>query len=323
MTAPLNYDPLMDDENEEEYEDDYDDQSGSHSRPPLYTKDTLFQIIDWKPTLWWIPNKGDIDRVAKYLPAAPERRSFHNGRIKRFKEYFSAAAAAIQFLERLTSQKRAQVRKIVIQKDYTSIGLSQTHARGLVPYLLENPRLRIERRVDIWGTVLNPNSERSGDVRRCLEEVAAWIHEARMPWIMDLPTGSFSLVLHAPTKRASQLLCNAMIGAALWQEGAEELTRRRGEQWGVSVVDDFVDVIKAVVRGDVPVRFEADMGELWDIDKILREHSGQWPRTVGGRVAFFHFEMLDGGWEADRAEYMEEVERTDGMDGWDLMVAED
>ena len=94
-----------------------------------------------------------------------------------------------------------------------------------------------------------------------------------MPWIMDLPTGSFSLVLHGPNEEASQLLCNAMRQAAMWQDGAKELTRRGTMQGMTPIADDFVDVIKAVVRGDVPVRFEADMPKLWDRDKILREQS--------------------------------------------------
>ncbi|KAI4906908.1 hypothetical protein J4E90_010111 [Alternaria incomplexa] len=313
ITAPLDCDPPTD--GEDEYEDDYTDQSGSHSRQPLYTKDTLFQIIDWKPPLWWIPEKGDLDRIAKYVPAAPEPMKFHNGRFKRFKRYFSAAAAAIQFLERLTPQKRAQVRKIVIQENYTGLRLSQTHARGLAPYLLENPRLRIERRVNSWGTALVRNDERPYGIEYCLADVVAWIHEASMPWIMDLPTGSFSLVLHGPTEEASQLLCNAIIRAAIWQDGAEKLKLRTAP-----IVDDFVDIIKAVVRGDVPVRFEADMHELWDIDKILREHSGRWPCAVENRISFLHFDMPYAGWDAVRSEYMEEFVWTDRLDGWDLMV---
>ncbi|KAI4665201.1 uncharacterized protein J4E88_010526 [Alternaria novae-zelandiae] len=336
-SAPLDYDPVTDDEDESEDEDNDNDQGRSRSRPSVYTRDTLYQIIEWRPTYWWIPEKKDLDKVAKYVPPAPELGTRHNGRVKRFKRYFSAAAAAIQFLERLTPKKRAQVRKIVIQEDYaslgisqnhashTNLGLSQTHARGLVPYLLENPRLRIERRVDIWGTVLIPNRERSYGVERCLWDVATWIHEASMPWIMDLPTGSFSLVLHGPDERASELLCNAMRQAAMWQDGAEELTRRGTMQRMTPISDDFVDVIKAVVRGDVPVRFEAGVPELWDTDKILREQSDQWPYAVDRLrcVTVFHFGMHDGGWDSVRSEQMEEIEWTDGMVVRGLFETED
>ena len=132
---------------------------------------------------------------------------------------------------------------------------------------------------------------------------------------MDLPTGSLFLVLHGPTERDSQLLCNAMIRAAIWQDDAEKLKLRM-----TSIVDDFVDVIKAVVRDDVPVRFEADMHGLWDIDKILREHPGEWPYAVERRMSFLHFDMPYGGWDAVPSEYVEEFVWTDRMDGWDLMV---
>lgn len=116
-----------------------------------------------------------------------------------------------------------------------------------------------------------------------------------------------------------------MTKAAIWQDGAEELARRNGEKlqwWRSGGADDLVDIIKAMVRGDIPARFEADMGEVWDIEEILRNHEDDWPFSVRRIFAFRNFEEPDGGWEAARAGYFEEIDWVDRMEGWDLMVAE-
>ncbi|KAF7450867.1 hypothetical protein PtrSN002B_010000 [Pyrenophora tritici-repentis] len=142
---------------------------------------------------------------------------------------------------------------------------------------------------------------------------------------MGMLPDSFSLVLHGPSKEASQQLCDAMIRVAIWHDGAEELARREGEElqcWRDGIAEDFVDLMKSMIRGDVPARFGADMGEVWNIEEILRDHQGEWPASVSQVFALSNFEEPDGGWEAARAGYFEEVEWLDRMEGWNLMVAE-
>ncbi|PZC92379.1 reverse transcriptase [Pyrenophora tritici-repentis] len=173
---------------------------------------------------------------------------------------------------------------------------------GLVPFCVENPQLRVERR-----------------------NVAEWICETKYLRAMGMLPDSFSLVLHGPSKEASQQLCDAMIRVAIWHDGAEELARREGEElqcWRDGIAEDFVDLMKSMIRGDVPARFGADMGEVWNIEEILRDHQGEWPASVSQVFALSNFEEPDGGWEAARAGYFEEVEWLDRMEGWNLMVAE-
>jgi hypothetical protein len=83
-------------------------------------------------------------------------------------------------------------------------------------------------------------------------------------------------------------------------------------------------VIKEMVRGNIPARFDADMGEVWDIEKVLREDKGDWhwPASVSRAFGLDDFDEPDGGWEAACAEYIEEVEWADRMDGWSAMVGE-
>jgi len=306
-------DDAIDDDDDASDDDDDDDSSSeienSVARPPKYTKETQFRIIEWKPAFWWIPEQQDIDEVAKFLPTDREY-TLRDAAGKEVKPRysFSAAAATIRFLERLTPENRMHLRKITIQEDDRSVGLPQTHARGLVPFCIENPHLRIERRVDIWRTDFIPESE-AFYTSHMVSVVANWICEAKYLPIMDVPSASFSLILHGPSEVASQQLCDAMIKAAIWHEGSKELARRKGQEWKDTypLSEDFVDLMKAMVRGDIPARFEADMGEVWDIEEILRNHEGDWPEDARPFFALRRFEEPDGGWEAARAGYFEEV----------------
>ncbi|KAF1945908.1 hypothetical protein EJ02DRAFT_431141 [Clathrospora elynae] len=117
--------------------------------------------------------------------------------------------------------------------------------------------------------------------RFILADVAKWICEAKFLRIMGMPTASFSLVL-----------------AAIWHESVKEFARRQQFeflQYRHDAVDDFIDVIKQMLRGEIPARFDADMGELWDIEKVLREHEGDWPRSIGHVVELGDFDEPDGG----------------------------
>jgi hypothetical protein len=69
---------------------------------------------------------------------------------------FSAAAVAIGFLGSLPAATRMQVQHVLLDEDFKSSARPECHAIGLVPFCLENPRLRIVRRVDLWRTVLQP-----------------------------------------------------------------------------------------------------------------------------------------------------------------------
>lgn len=45
---------------------------------------------------------------------------------------------------------RSQFRHIVLHEDWDYVAEPECHGRGLLPYILENPLLRITRRVNLW-----------------------------------------------------------------------------------------------------------------------------------------------------------------------------
>ncbi|KAF5717808.1 hypothetical protein FMUND_5539 [Fusarium mundagurra] len=59
---------------------------------------------------------------------------------------FSAASAAIGFLNALSVNKRSSLRNIIIHEDRISAGYPDGHAIGLIPFCQENGRLRIRHK---------------------------------------------------------------------------------------------------------------------------------------------------------------------------------
>ncbi|RGP71817.1 hypothetical protein FLONG3_6982 [Fusarium longipes] len=73
----------------------------------------------------------------------------------RTKIRFSAAAAAIRFLDLLPHQQRTQIRTIILHEDLLSVNKASIHGLGLVPFLRENSLLRVQRRVSFVHCILN------------------------------------------------------------------------------------------------------------------------------------------------------------------------
>ncbi|KID99212.1 hypothetical protein MAJ_04694, partial [Metarhizium majus ARSEF 297] len=76
-------------------------------------------------------------------------RQFTHGKFS-----FSAASKAIRFLSECPEQVRMQLRRICLHETATSVAFPECHALGLIPFCQENPCLYIERRVNLWRTLL-------------------------------------------------------------------------------------------------------------------------------------------------------------------------
>ncbi|KAI4669565.1 uncharacterized protein J4E79_001610 [Alternaria viburni] len=325
--------PQEDDEDlpseDEEYFSDSSDESDNEDTP-CYSKETQMTVLQWKPKAWWIPDRTELKKVLKFLPPwpkVPPEPPFYDCWVPFM--YFSAAAVATRFIERLSPNICRQLRKIIIQEDRLSVSRSKTHAQAFIPLCVANPDLRIERRVDVWYTEFVHESEYFNEfASRIIEAIAVWINEVKIVYQLGMPVGCFNLVLHGPSKGASQQLCDAVVRAAIWQDGAFEIARReqRPYDWqnDDGIAEDFVDLIKEMLRGETPARFDgADMGEIWDIEKILREHDGDWPRYVGDVFRLQDFDEPEGGWEAAREVYEENVEWMDRINGWRRLAGEE
>jgi hypothetical protein len=166
--------------------------------------------------------------------------------------YFPAAAVATRFLEVLSPNTCRQSRKTIVEEDRLSVARPITHAQAFIPFCIENPALHVERRVDIWYTeFVHRSAFYKNDTSGTVASIATWINEVRIVYQLGMPASSFNLVLHGPSERADQQLYDAVIRAAIWQDGATEIARREQRQFYhyCGEAEDFVDVIKDMKRG--------------------------------------------------------------------------
>jgi hypothetical protein len=109
-------------------------------------------VLSSSPALWAIPTEVELDDMEASCP--PDAYNTQNDDRLDFR--FSAAAVAIQFLQSIPPSTRFCVRKIILKEDRKSSAYSECHGRGLISFCIENPLLRVERRVNIWRTVFVP-----------------------------------------------------------------------------------------------------------------------------------------------------------------------
>ncbi|KAI0836694.1 hypothetical protein F5Y06DRAFT_101005 [Hypoxylon sp. FL0890] len=164
---------------------------------------------------WKIPTEDEIRWMAKacgFRHDASQRRMLTRPR-RPVKCYFSAAAACIQFLGSVPASTRSEIRHIVLDEDHPAIAKQAGHARGLIPFCKENPRLRVERRANLWRSIfmydLYDSSKEVSfadvdylDTFDVLEHISATMTGSVSKWTMEalalipagMPPNSFCLV---------------------------------------------------------------------------------------------------------------------------------
>ncbi|KAK9413607.1 putative NmrA-like domain-containing protein [Seiridium unicorne] len=122
---------------------------------------------------WAIPSLVELDRMADVLTSTLKEECcvtwpkvwtayevrpydgwdfYHLKRDDRSKYKYSAAAAAIFFLE-ANPGLHCHIRRIVLDEDCESVNHPPRHAKGLIRFTEANPRLRIEWRLSLWTNV--------------------------------------------------------------------------------------------------------------------------------------------------------------------------
>ncbi|KAI1027678.1 hypothetical protein LB504_011787 [Fusarium proliferatum] len=135
----------------------------------------------------------------------PMRMIDHFDYRHRDKIRFSATATAIRFLNRLSSEQRTQIRRIILHEDSPSVNMPSLHAQGLVPFYKENPRLQVERPVSVFGCIHSCVGAEKGWMTRdnprdlygptFLFDLQSWLIDALSMRDLDIPSGSFIFTL--------------------------------------------------------------------------------------------------------------------------------
>ena len=190
------------------------------------------------PAPWSLPSAEEVAEMYK-LSGIDMEDEYKDYVYKRFEYRFSAAASAILFLQNLSHSTRCQIRYISLCEDRVSVASPECHVLGLIPFCLENPRLHIERRVNLWRNAFPAGSTlpicsivrcasegprpwnqdfdrlRASDVSKSL---GVWIMEALALPSAGMPANSFSLVFDGdPISGLSSQVFEIVKRDAAWQ----------------------------------------------------------------------------------------------------------
>ncbi|KAF5499968.1 hypothetical protein CGCF413_v007711 [Colletotrichum fructicola] len=192
-----------------------------------------FSIVYSTIEPWTIPSDTQMRRLESELPVHQSHRVCLEAYRSIYR--FSAAAAAIYFLEAIPHENRTHLRKIILDEKNEAVSNPECHARGLIPFCQEYPLLRIERRVSLWRNIFQEDVNYLDPERRCVLKdrptpaflnsdqitgnVASWIVEAMALVPAGMPAKSFSLLLDgdpAPTLCSEMFQCIVQRDVA-WQ----------------------------------------------------------------------------------------------------------
>lgn len=192
----------------------------------------------------------------------------------------------------MSPQRRCNLRNLILSEDSKSVSRPELHACGLISFCLENLNLRIERRIDlfnnllpegfIWFDTFNPDLEVKWlKPTECFWVLIPWIEEAHELSSCGMPPHSFSLVIDGSTREISEIWKLIKYAAAtqearleqcrLLKEDPSPRSHRLDYYLCSALPTNFAKMIREIVEGSSVVRFEGDVGELWDPDVFFFE----------------------------------------------------
>ncbi|KAF2651881.1 hypothetical protein K491DRAFT_760776 [Lophiostoma macrostomum CBS 122681] len=117
--------------------------------------DVVDHLLDFAST------HRDFDRLVSKMCSTSNRihgcrAFFHNGSHLDILAWKPDWSIAIDFLKHLPREQRMQMRdkKIIIKEDRKGVAYPESHVRGLIPFLNENPKLKVEMQMGIWNSLL-------------------------------------------------------------------------------------------------------------------------------------------------------------------------
>ncbi|KAM5349200.1 hypothetical protein ACJ41O_009023 [Fusarium nematophilum] len=265
----------------------------------------LCEFFDLSFDPWAIPSLPEVVGVSNQLQAHQFWKCFdgwyhhreHEGTGDRYREilYFSAAAIAIRFLDQLPKQQRLHIRNIILKEDQVAVGHPECHVLGLIPFCRENRRLHVERRVNLWRSIIlqrKPPSprkavelaetERQGPNQTSAfgikSKLIHWLSHALEVMDQGMPAGSFSFVLDGePDLNLSSDVFDKIIhGAIAWQKSLSECVARglfpHADRHGYFLSERAVQCLELLLSGTSIFRSNFNLGLPWDYEKLIVEH---------------------------------------------------
>ncbi|KAF3804755.1 hypothetical protein GCG54_00012248, partial [Colletotrichum gloeosporioides] len=220
-------------------------EAGSGWGPGSYRKTQISRLVNVNLDPWEIPSssKASLGETFEHRFSETWDSSLHGDPYDKsqVKHHYSAAAVAVRFLACLPLACRLNIRNIVLDENRYAVGRAESHGLGLIPYCQENPRLRVERRANMWRTVfqsMTGNREPGHTVPYKNQEmehlyapsisdsVAVWVLEALELERAGMPAGSFSLVFEGDSI-CPQIFQNVVQRDAAWQAAVDLCLERK------------------------------------------------------------------------------------------------
>ncbi|KAI0810150.1 hypothetical protein GGR55DRAFT_645506 [Xylaria sp. FL0064] len=261
------------------------------SRHPILPGDILELMSTFMP--WAIPTQDEINyAIRKFDKERWTKNKTRKGKICPF----SAAAVAIKFLHDTPMSTRKHIRKIIVHDDRESVAYPQCHAKGFIPFCLENPLLRTERRLNLWRAVVVGFEYIDSALGQQYEnihwsaEVGTWVAEAMDLFRARMPKGSFSLVFDGNPypEYASKLFQRIQVDGA-WQEAFDEACARRlfplpslglKRTRGFYIREHFPKILRDMTNSErFFIRCNFDIGSSPGIEPIISQNRTRSPRT--------------------------------------------
>lgn len=128
-----------------------------------------------------------------------------------------------------------------------------------------------------------------------------WVQEARLLKQKGMPPKSFELILHRSSPETTRRLLDGLIKAARSQDAVAELRQRTGASFDLGqygLVQDSPQILKDIIRGQLPVHFDTAQGKVWDVEQVIQENQGEWEDQFEDKI--FSVRDMDvpaGGWD--------------------------
>jgi hypothetical protein len=151
-----------------------------------------------RPHLWAIPDLEVSTNLGLLVQPYPREKTKWQKQWVQELYAHSAASVAIRFLESVPQTVRIQLRHIVLLEDRVTGANSPSHAQGLLSFYRANPRLRIQRVVNVWTVGITPETIFPIEPLRIsaiTKSLGCWILEALRLEEQGIPEGSFQLIL--------------------------------------------------------------------------------------------------------------------------------
>ncbi|KAF1992659.1 hypothetical protein P154DRAFT_528316 [Amniculicola lignicola CBS 123094] len=183
-----------------------------------------FDLVPWE-----IPEESKLDGIRSSPNWLTWEKSHDNRFWNAFEYSISAAAVATAYLGSMPAKRRTQIRDIILHEDKLAVARPECHALGLIEFCVENPRLRVERYVNLWRSAFplvsdfrSVRRERKRDGLRpkdVTEAVSLWISEAHALVPSGMPPKAFSLILDGDQipERTAQIFEEVVQRDATWE----------------------------------------------------------------------------------------------------------